>query len=195
MSWISGFFVTVKKWTGSEWIFFSAAKSVQPSKIWWLKKRKMYITNVLVQFTEKLFWFITVFNTSEMFPLIVHHLQSTSHVKITHQVASGKYFNNVKEDFFFNLRSWRTSTFLIGRRQRRWFVLILFIFLAENMYVLRIYCVLKKINFRLFRQHCVNYLLHTIDNWRNAVWTSRSVFYFFQDTIYSQNIHVLIWKY
>ena len=37
-----------------------------------------------------------------MFPLIVHHLQSTSHVKITHQVASGKYkFNNVKEDFFF----------------------------------------------------------------------------------------------
>ena len=101
-----------KKWTGSEWIFFSAAKSVQPSKIWWLKKRKMYITNVLVQFTEKLFWFITVFNTSEMFPLIVHHLQSTSHVKITHQVASGKYkFNNVKEDFFFNLGSWRTSTF------------------------------------------------------------------------------------
>ena len=91
-----------KKWTGSEWIFFSAAKSVQPSKIWWLKKRKMYITNVLVQFTEKLFWFITVFNTSKMFPLIVHHLQSTSHVKITHQVASGKYkFNNVKEDFFF----------------------------------------------------------------------------------------------
>ena len=70
------------------------------------------VYNVLVQFTEKLFWFITVFNTSEMFPLIVHHLQSTSHVKITHQVASGKYkFNNVKEDFFFILGSWRTSTF------------------------------------------------------------------------------------
>ena len=91
-----------KKKVNGIWMNFLFGRQVCTTIKNMMAEEEKDVYNVLVQFTEKLFWFITVFNTSEMFPLIVYHLQSTSHVKITHQVASGKYkFNNVKEDFFF----------------------------------------------------------------------------------------------